>query len=1239
MQQDSMSSGNDNPEDMALGAGLTLLRASRLGALVEPLHALLTQTRPEHPLQPQTVVVAHPGMKHWLVGALARALGPGRVVANLDLQMPSGWLDALSVSLLSDRAVALPQYRRGHLRWTLHAMLEDPAAHGVTAPGLSAFLDDAVGVDERARRRFQLADRLASVYSQYLVYRGDWLAAWEAGKQQFVTTGAKDDALRSLESRCLAPLWQATVAALGEHRGRLVQALPAALAQASDRLPPLHVFGLSHLPPVELAVLRGYARHAPVFLYVPDPCREFWGGLFAGRGEGRWRAADAGAWQSFRTTEQAILQERLQDPDALDWREQGHPLLARWGRMGQHFFAALAEGEVREDTRHWQDQQPVAPTNRLTRLQESIRALEPALLHEDTTAAMAREDASLRVHACHTRLRELEVLRDALLDAIGKHGVHPGEIVVMAPDIQRYLSLIPSVFGEPGSPRERLLPFHLADVPVARSHPLFALFETLLGIGTSRITAPEVVDLLGVAEVQRALGLDAADADNLLAWLRESRVAWGLDGTHKASLQLPECAEYSFAWAMDRMLAGYVMGDAAGNGVGDGAGDEAAITLPDGVVLMPLPGIDGPSASAIGALDRLLRELQAWRALADVTQPASSWAETLRVRVDALLRIDTMDVDAREAQSAIHRAIALVVAEPERNGQDPELRLSVVRDLLLDALGEVPERQRHLLGGITFCGMVPQRAIPFQMICVLGLEEGSFPRRIADGGIDLATQFRRLGDRDVPGDDRYLFLETVMSAGKRLHLSFIGQNVRDGKPRNPATPLAELLSELESRCGIAVDDKEARRPWFVQHPLQPFDARYFDGADPALFSYSRAFAEMTGDGSTRLPSLRQAGLPDAEPWPDPLPLPRLLGVFKDPAKALLKDRLQLSLQALDAGERLPEVEPIDGISALHTVASRVFLGTVLPRKCADPSWAWDRVPPDWLRHGGLLPPGDAGQQAWAAQADAVSALLAKAEACECFDLRSGAGAQAIAVDVRLADETGDERIPALPERIVGTVRNVFPLRDSVRGVQVVVACPESKGGESLRKPEALTFSHRVPAFLHWALLRLQCVDGDSPAPVRLTMLADAEPDLAARANAWDARYCAASVPLRQAMAADLRGRIRGLVGFARSAVEGGAWYYPKISWAAVSASEAVMARTINQAWVRDSGETPGERDYAPGFTRLLEGELRFGDADGDPDALALNALHRDAHTLQALLLLGDADASGVAGTSAAEELP
>ncbi len=1201
----------DNPN-----TGLTILRASRLEALLKPFQTLLEATQPESLLAPQTVIAAHPGMRQWLVGELARQVGPGRIVANLDVCLTSTWLDAVSNRMLGQRAVSLTHYRRVHLRWSVHALLDQARAHGITDARVLNYLDAAGDADQAALRRFQLADRLAQVYSQYLIYRPDWLDAWERGVFRYATTHSQQAALTELETRCLAPLWRALFQQLGEHRGRLMHTLAEALAHHATELPPLHVFGLSHLPPIELAVLRQYARRAPVFLYVPDPCREYWGGLHRSQGEGRWRAASPD-WAGYRTREA----ELCADPNALDTTAHSHPLLALWGRMGQHFFAALADGEVREDTRHWQDEHDTAPANRLERVQHSLRRLDPALMAEDPSAATGAHDASLRVHACHTRLRELEVLRDALLDAIDRDAVKPWNIVVMAPDIHAYAPLIPAVFGQAGSPRERLLPYHLADVPLLRSHRLLTTFTALLQIAQSRITAPQVVDLLGVPEVRRALSLNDDDSDTLIEWLRASGVAWGLDGEHKTHFALPPTPDCSFDWAMDRFFAGYTVADAED--------EPTALILPDGAAALPMLGIQGPAVSAIGSLDRLLQTMRDWMHLAQSECSASQWAAELRQRVDAMFQIDDNDAEAKAALDILHRALAALALEPAGNGHDPLLRMPVVRAVIQEQLAASAERQSFLPGGITFCGMVPQRAIPFDVVCVLGLDEGSFPRRIADGGIDLMARLPRVGDRDVVLDDRYLFLETLMSARKRLHLSYIGQGVRDGKPRNPATPLAELLAELDYHAGLAVDAEAGARPWWVKHPLQPFDPRYFDGQNPALFSYSSTLLGIQSPQRTAAPRLRDAAMPAPLDAPEIVPMSALTAYFKQPARALLRERLHISLDGVDADARLPEDEPLESISPPHAVARTVFLQHVLPQQCADPDWRWDRSPPDWVRHGGIMPVGRSGMALWQAQAAAVVALCEHALASARFDARSQHGAAVVAIDLVLPAVE-----PALPTiRISGSVHAVYPLKGHDEGVQLVLALPDPRDSQtSLKSPNDLDFASLVPCFLDWLALRLQQTKA---VPVRCTILAQAEPDMACRINAWDQDFCAAPEPMRAIARADLQARLRALLAFWQAGLSGANFYYPKTAWKALQAHTeqqnandehpvvmdlAALGRAIAATWAGSDFHI-GERDYGAGFARVLEGALDFGDSEGDPDHAMLKSLLDAAQRLQNLILL------------------
>ncbi|MEO5830561.1 MAG: exodeoxyribonuclease V subunit gamma [Rhodanobacter sp.] len=1187
--------------------GLLIYRASRLEKLLDPLVQLLAVTQPENVLAPQIIIAAHPGMKQWLNGALARKYGAGGIAANLDILLPSPWIDRLAQQQLQQRAVSLPRYQRQHLRWSIHEVLAgDVVALGITDVRIASYLhaggaNPAGGVADQARRRFQLADRLARVYSQYLVYRPDWLRSWEQGRFNVVTGRAAEPLLASTEQRLLAPLWRHLHEKLGAHRGDVVGDLIDHLGRVKATGEALHVFGVSHLAPSELAVLRAVARHRLVALYVPDPCREYWGGLGRTLPALRLRSAEE--------------QARLDAAEGNDyWTDQVHPLLASWGRMGQHFIMELAagEGDVLSDVRHREDEQALHDMTRLQRVQQSIRVLDPSLMNvqlDTPIDPVARADASLRVHRCHTRLRELEVLRDQLLDALAAadasgQPIRPADIVVMAPDIQSYVPLIPAVFGVAGH-AGGLLPYQLADVAVSRSHSLFGAFRQLLDLPATRVTAPEVVDLLAVPEISRRLGLDVAGVGELAEWVKSSRVAWALDPAFRARFGVPPIAEHTFGWAMDRMLAGYLMADAVE------AERQPSVRLPDGTELAPLTGIHGPAAGYLGALDHLLQEVQTLCDLASESRHASDWAVELERRFEALFRIDLMERAARDAKAMVLGFIRTIASEPASAGEDPLLHFSVVRDLLVERLSAVPEQQRFLMGGITFCGMVPQRAIPFKVVAVLGLNDGDFPRSGSDAGLDLMARYRRMGDRDVRSDDRYLFLETLMSARERLHLSYVGEGVKDGKPRNPAPPLAELLAVLDVAAGLRPDDDKADRPWLVRHPLQPFDGRYFDAGDARLFSYNALFAGMHGRGDQPdvAPFLDRSNAASVEIGPT-IALRELHAYYRDPAKQLLERRMQVSLEALD-DDRLPQDEPIEAkFSALDTVAKRLFFNDALP---GWPHAAWPPAKaPDWLRLGGVMPPGRAGEQAWQQESGVVGLLLEEVARLPGFEHGAATGVSG-EIDVQIGEH-----------RVTGQVAQVFRSDGDGDPCWQLLRIFGGKNGK-LKKEAELDFKERVPMFLDWALLRLHSAQAGGRLPaVRLCPLLDGEErPWQGGINGWDARFLLGDAAQQAAMLDELQRRVRQLLSWWIEAQATPRWYFPKSAWAAISERIYPNKRSsksadpdhvdepgqlnIGSSWIADHGGV-GERDYAPGYSHLLAGDVDFAHGTAELESLAGFAL-------------------------------
>ena len=481
------------------------------------------------------------------------------------------------------------------------------------------------------------------------------------------------------------------------------------------------------------------------------------------------------------------------------------------------------------------------------------------------------------------------------------------------------------------------------------------------------------------------------------------------------------------------------------------------------------------------------------------------------------------------------------------------------------ALDAVPERQAFLLGGVTFCGLVPQRSIPFRVVCLLGMNEGEFPRPGNDAGLNKILGQPRRGDRDTRSEDRYLFLEAMMSARDVLHISHVGEGVRDGKPRNPAAPLAELLQFLDEQHDIADNDK-LDRPWRIRHPLQPFDARYYERDahglarhDPRLFSYDPAFL-ATPSGSTAQRFLATTTTPDAEPAQTgsakgEIALATLKRYWRDPARDALQRGHGISLQALDS-VGWPDREPLEtGLDRIERVDHRLLFEALAAGHGNLPV-----EPPAWLARSGMLAGGAIGAKAYAQLCDSLQSLLDNAHGL----FASGAAqAAAQAIDLDLGDGL----------RLTGVVDRVF------HGADGRLLLFDAKPARAAGLKEMLAF------YIDWAALRLTHADAieasflEHPSNVK----AARSPKLLDAILAQDAEQ--------------LRCGLRCLIETYLAAAQQPLLFFPQTALAYASNTPEDRLAKAAAAWEGDDFNRAGERDYAPGYAALLSRGLELFDAD------------------------------------------
>jgi exodeoxyribonuclease V gamma subunit len=912
--------------------GLLILHGNQMEQLRAAVFGWL-RSHPLGALEAETILVQSNGVAEWLKIALAEELG---VCAATRVALPARFLwEAYRGLLGRDKVPNRSPYDKGPLTWRLMRLL--PALLGAPAfAPLRHFLGDG-----DPERRLQLAERLSDLFDQYQVYRADWLADWSAGRDVLRTARGEALALPP-DQRWQAQLWRAVndslPASLRESgratiHAQFVRASEEG-AQPAGRLPRRVVlFGMSALPYQTLQAVAALSRHTQVLLAVPNPCQFYWGDIIEGRdllGAARKRQQARGGVDLG-----AIPLEEL--------HAHSHPLLASWGRQGRDFVRMLDEFDSDQGERFDKLRIDLFSEGEgatlLAQVQGAVRDLLP--LREHHFAPPAPADRSIEFHVTHGVQREVEVLHDQLLSWFGADPtLRPRDIVVKVPDIDTFSAAIHAVFDQHKRSDPRFIPFEIGDVKDRSVNPLLVALEWLLRLPQQRCRQSEVRDLLDVGALARRFGLQDDELPTLGAWIEGASVRWGLDQAHRAGLGLGAAGEQN-AWifGVRRMLLGYASG--------------AGATFRD---IEPYPEVGGLDAALAGSLAQLIETLLAWRTILDQARTPADWGLQARALLAAFF--DPVDEAERLTMGQLNEALQNWLETCASAEFDEAVPLAVLREAWLGALDEPTLNHQFVSGGVTFCTLMPMRAVPFRVVCLLGMNDGDFPRRARQADFDLLALagMARPGDRSRRDDDRYLMLEALLAARDKLYVSWVGRNVRD----NSEQPASVLVSQLRDYllAGWKLADLDAMT---TGHALQPFSRSYFE--EGGLLTYAAEWRAAHGDAA----AAADDSLPPFELESGySLKLGELASFVKQPARYFFRRRLGVSFGdpdlvgddeepfALDALERyfledslLDDGAPPEAVDevreALGVRAERLAREGVLPIGLAGKLWQRELV--------------------------------------------------------------------------------------------------------------------------------------------------------------------------------------------------------------------------------------------------------------------------------------------------------
>jgi exodeoxyribonuclease V gamma subunit len=864
---------------------------TKLESLADQLRRQLRQHPPSNPLAEEIFVVQNHGIGQWLSLFLAEREG---IAANMKFEFPSERLWSL-IRLMDDNIPQnLPSDRRP-MTWSLMQLMQDEQFLS-NFDNLRYYVEDA-DPTQQAFRSWKLSAKIADIFDQYLIYRPQMILDWQRGHLQ--TPGSETEQWQATLWNHLLTHWEENYTGRWLHRAELQQELLNTIDKNSfdkaDLPERLSVFGVSSLPPVIMKTMVKLSKLVDVYFY-----------------------------------------QLSIDPEVTDHDDFNNPLLQSVG-MEQAAFN-------REFSRRSTVNAELAGSDQNDTNQSVLDVFQADLANDHRPRGrnlkLPAMDNTIQVHACHSPMREVEVLYDQLLALLDENPeLTPDDILIMTPDIDTYAPMVEAVFESPdeGQPA---IPYSISDRGTAGQPPAVACFIKILELCESRFKVTDVLDLLDSNPIKESFGFNDDDLNKLEQWIADNRIRWGINGSFKKTLQVP--ASHNFTWqsGLSRMMLGYVM-------------KPTEEDLFDG--LFPYSEIaSSDDARLAGRFSRFLNNLFSLYHRLEGTKSPAEWHSELEDVVETYLPESR---DYYREVSTIRTAIEQLLSFSSLGGYKADVPFAIIRSLMQEQLQQQSSGGGRIGRGVTISSLMPMRSIPFGVIGMLGMNEGAFPRSSIPIEFNLMNLHPRPGDPVQADEERNLFLENLLSARQYLYFSYVGNSNRQDAEFPPSVMVNELIDHLREQYGFKTDDL------VTNHNLQAFSPDYFN--DGELFSYSRTQVnvsrQLSDQSSTHRHFLSQ-NLPEAdEDWKQ-LSLSDLVSFYRHPAKFLLQNRLGIYLG--DDEVLSEEREPF----ALEKLEKYRVEQQLLQRFLNDQELESYR---DIVRSRDMLPEGWPGEQAYQQKVEQV----------------------------------------------------------------------------------------------------------------------------------------------------------------------------------------------------------------------------------------------------------------------------
>ncbi len=821
---------------------LTLYSGNRLEKLADKF-AEIVLADPLPVMAKEKIVLQSMGMMKWLTVEMSRRLG---IWSNYEYIFPNRMTADILNSFFPGKGDKR-FFDKEIMTWRcIDLILKERKNPFFT--GISSYIkDDSTGV-----KLYQIASKIVDLFDQYMTFRPDMINSWDRG---------------AMKGEWQAELWRMLTRDMtGDHPPALLERAYSILKSGENFIPAdmperITVFGISYIPMYHLNILRAASFFTDVNLFIMNPSSEYWGNILTEKEK-----------RKIISTSPLIPG----DPEDYLHIEQGNSLLASFGRVGRDFLYNIFMSDLDTFSLFEEPERK----SLLSVIQNDIWRMSDGENGSVKTLFAAGEiakDNSITVNSCHSSMREVEVLHDYIIDLLNSDKtLAPGDILVMSPDIEEYSSSIHGIFGREcdGIPR---IPYRIIDRKLKNTSIVIDTFFKVLYVGADRFTSASVLGIADCGEIMEKFSLGREDLDKVGRWVRETSVFWGVDSAYRGELGLPAIYENTWRFGFDRMLMGGMMT----------GGDSTSLGI------LPYSPIEGEDLQILGRFISFFSTLNDIRLMLKKKYTIDRWSDVLNFILDSLF----ITGDMPQSLMSLSEAAQFLKTMQSESRFAGEVSVNVIAEFLDKTLSGAGSGRDFVSGNLTFCEMLPMRSIPCRVICILGMNDSSFPRKSKALSFDLTSVSPKRGDRSVRDEDKYLFLETLISAREKLYISYTGRSMSSNSVLNPSAVVSELLEYIDRFYGVDSESGSITGYIFTTHRIQPYNPVYFI---PGSGYYTYQGAKIEGARSYAMNEKRgyrffDKPLPPITGDEKNLSITDLAEFLNNPSKAMLDKRLGLKL--------------------------------------------------------------------------------------------------------------------------------------------------------------------------------------------------------------------------------------------------------------------------------------------------------------------------------------------------------